>query len=243
MILAFVENGRSQGTWQFVQTAKTKGAEAIDWTANGYATVKQGVTQNVSQIADLTTQATGAASTALHDSSAVVVNTVTNTTSSMTHAAQSAINGAIKTVTGTTNQLIERSRSGLTELTNTVQTAKPNVIAGWLDQHPILHWMVDHPLGAILLLVLGMFLLTGLFKAIGYIAEQLWIAVLRFPMQLGRWGWQLVSGGFKPALVQTALPNGEKEQHRERLTYVLHRLEAIKQEQDRLLQELQELLE
>jgi hypothetical protein len=241
MILALVENGRSQGTWPLVQTAKTKGAEAIDWTANGYATVKQEVTQTVNQLADLTTQATGAASTALHDSSAFVVNTVTN--SSMTHAAQGAIHGAVETVTNKTNQLIERSRSGLTELTNTVQTAKPNFMAGWLDQHPILHWMVDHPLGAILLLVLGMFLLTGLFKAIAYIAEQLWIAVLRFPMQLGRWGWRLVSGGFKPALAQPTFPKGEKEQHRERLTYVLHRLEAIKQEQDRLLQELQELLE
>jgi hypothetical protein len=199
MILAFVENGRSQGTWQLVQTAKTRGAEAV--------------------------------------------NTITNTTSSMAHAAQGAVNGAIETVTGKTSQFMERSRSGLTELTHTVQTAKPNFMAGWLNQHPILHWMVDHPLGAILLLVLGMFLLTGLFKAIAYIAEQLWIAVLRFPMQLGRWGWRWVSGGFKPALAQPTLPNGEKEQHRERLTYVLQRLKAIKQEQDRLLQELQELLE
>jgi hypothetical protein len=157
-----------------------------------------------------------------------------------------ATQGIAETMKEQSNSWVERSRSGLADFANTIQTTvnppQYGFMSGWLEQHPIIHWMVDHPLGAAALLILALVLLGGLFRAIAYTTEQLWLAILRLPMQLGRWAWRLISGSSKPAIAQPVLPSGAEEQHRERLTYVLHRLDAIKQEQDRLLKELQELL-
>mgnify|MGYP004468667287 CR=1 FL=1 len=118
-----------------------------------------------------------------------------------------------------------------------------NPIRAWLGQYPWLQWLVTHPLWLGITLLLLIFLVSGLIGAIGQLTQRIWIALLRSPFQLLQW---LFVGVFR--LTRTLL--GWKaepaklpaENSQTRLQELLDRLDALRQEQDELLQEVKTIL-
>ena len=111
----------------------------------------------------------------------------------------------------------------------------------WLLAHPYGKWLLIHPLWAIGLVLIALLLLFGLFGAIAQLTQKLWIILLRSPLLLVGWVVlglvQLAKIPFKP---KGALPAAETKQ--QRLTEILDRLDALKREQDELLQEVKQIL-
>lgn len=112
----------------------------------------------------------------------------------------------------------------------------------WLSQHPLLQWFVSHPLWLLIAMLAALFLLSGLLRAIAGLTEKLWLALLRLPFILFQTVWRsslflLLRPFEKPTVASlTASPAPD------RLTEILNRLEALRQEQDELLQEVRSLL-
>ncbi len=113
----------------------------------------------------------------------------------------------------------------------------------WLNQYPVLLWLAGHPLWLLGTIVLTLFLLAGLLRAVASLTEKLWLTLLRFPILLFQWLWQgtffLLSRPFAPKspIAQAALPSSS-----DRLAELLDRLEALRKEQDELLQEVKSIV-
>jgi small-conductance mechanosensitive channel len=114
-------------------------------------------------------------------------------------------------------------------------------IQDWLLAHPFGNWLLTHPLWAIGLVLIALLLLSGLFGAIAQLTQTLWIVLLRSPVVLIGW---LVAGIVllvkMPFSATEKLPAAETEQ--QRLAEILDRLDDLKQEQDKLLQEAKQIL-
>lgn len=121
-------------------------------------------------------------------------------------------------------------------------------VQDWLNQYPLLLWLTTHPWWLLATVLLILFLLSGLLRAIAGLTEKLWLALLGLPVTLVRWIWQstffLLSRPFasKPAIAQSNLVNPPIFNSQDRLAEVLDRLESLRQEQDELLKEVKTLL-
>jgi hypothetical protein len=106
----------------------------------------------------------------------------------------------------------------------------------WLEQHPILSWLASHPLWLLAIILLTLFLLSGLLRAVASLTEQFWLLLLRLPILMVQWVWQgslLLLRPIRPKAEPSA-PN--------RLAELLERLETLRQEEEDLMQEIKSLL-
>ncbi len=125
------------------------------------------------------------------------------------------------------------------DISSSIDRALSTYISHWLGEHPYLAWSISHPLpslGLVLLLILS---LLGFCKAIGRGVEQIWLFLLKTPFKLlqplfrGIWEIFLKTLGRGDSI-------GEKPSA-ERIDVIVDRLQALSQEQERLLKELSRL--
>jgi hypothetical protein len=121
-------------------------------------------------------------------------------------------------------------------------------VQDWLSQYPLFLWLATHPLWLLAVILLVLFLLSGLLRVIAGLTEKLWLALLMFPVTLVRWLWQgmtfLISRPFaSKSVTQSGFVNPPTLDTPDRLTEALNRLETLRQEQDELLKEVKVLLE
>jgi phosphate/sulfate permease len=141
------------------------------------------------------------------------------------------------TLTGATNQLANSVAEGLQ---NTVVASVQN----WLKTHPIVAWMVYHPIPTLVLAVVLFMLFWGLVRAIAQLTERIWIIILQVPLKLSLWFWTLISRPWqglnrgKPAALPVAPPSTPQTQ----LVEILTRLEALYHEQSQLMKEFRTLV-
>jgi hypothetical protein len=118
----------------------------------------------------------------------------------------------------------------------------------WLDAHAYLAWIVSHPLPSLGLLLLAIFSLWGLLKAVGRGIEQIWLFLLTTPFKLLqpilRLMWRSIQRGFG----HTNFSGEQLESkpisspHSERIERIIDRLQILSQEQENLLGELSKLM-
>ncbi len=137
-----------------------------------------------------------------------------------------------------------------------IEHAVATYFSQWLVAHPYLAWIISHPLPSLGLLLLILFSLWGLIKAIGRGIEQIWLFLLKTPFRLLQvifrpiWSWirkmfghnQFSGEQLDAALISTAAPTqvdalAETQYHR-----IVDRLHILNQEQQSLLSELSALL-
>jgi hypothetical protein len=70
------------------------------------------------------------------------------------------------------------------DISTSIEQAIASYFSNWLSQHVYLAWILAHPLPSLLLLIVGIFLLLGLFKAIGRGMERVWVFLLKTPFRL-----------------------------------------------------------
>lgn len=131
-------------------------------------------------------------------------------------------------------------------IANSILNAFLSPIQEWLSQHPQIGWFLTNPGWLLVVLVVALFLLSGLLRAVASLTEKLWLGLLKLPIRLVQWVWQgsffLLRRPLAKPPVQLNLTGESEQSASERLTEVLERLELLRREQDELMQEMKSLL-
>jgi hypothetical protein len=129
-----------------------------------------------------------------------------------------------------------------------IEHAITSYFTQWLTAHPYLAWIVSHPLPSLGLLLLAIFSLWGLLKAVGRGIEQIWLFLLTTPFKLlqpvVRLFWNSIQRGFghnnsSDKQLESKLIS---QPHLERSEQIIDRLQILSQEQENLLGELSKLM-
>ncbi len=187
------------------------------------------------------------------------VNTLTETAKQTGDSLKDSVDVTLRKAENFSNSVsteVDKSLSALIE-------RRLDTIKVWIDAHPVISWAtkallwgVNHPILSGIILLLVIFLLWQLFKAFGSIVEKGFLYILQAPFKLI---YSLITS-FKPLgnfrvgrltikqheanvlnfnpEISTSISHEDKE----RLKSILTRLEAIRQEQNNLLQELRGIL-
>jgi hypothetical protein len=130
------------------------------------------------------------------------------------------------------------------DISETIDRSVGAAFNQWLIAHSYLAWIVAHPLASMGLLLLTIFSLWGLFKAIGRGIEQTWVFLLTTPFKLLQpiFGlmWRSIWRGFghNNTTVERVESPLASDSPSERIATIVDRLQSLNQEQEMLLQEL-----
>lgn len=119
------------------------------------------------------------------------------------------------------------------------QLAVRSSLSEWLSEHPILAWMSSHPIWALVAVWFSVLLLGGLLRALSRLIEHIGLAILKAPLRLLGWLLLLPWRWWRRPVAPTP---SEPPTAQERLAALLLRLDAVRQEQDAILREIQALL-
>jgi hypothetical protein len=144
---------------------------------------------------------------------------------------------------------------------NAIQSAINGTVKDWIDSHPVVFWLVSHPLISLAILLLFIFIILGLLQALASFFAEGWLFILQSP---GKFMQGVLSAGSKSlsnaggvAINSLVSKNPEDKNNsalqlrgvesnsldsQERIANILTRLEAIRQEQNQLLQEASAIL-
>jgi hypothetical protein len=135
-------------------------------------------------------------------------------------------------------------------ISSAIEHAVFDYFSQWWAQQPYLAWSIAHPIPSLILLLLAIFFLRGLIKAIGRAIDSMLGFLLKTPFKLLQpifkviWGsLQRGFGYTKDSKVQPiTIPDRHVNADRAaRLDRVIDRLQTLNQEQDMLLHELSTL--
>jgi hypothetical protein len=208
----------------------------------GWVIMEQGINllRKVSQVADRLAEMSGEAQNAV----ANFAGRATQAIAQPIHQAKTALTEtAINTKTsldGTINGTIQRTERMGNAFGEGIQSAVVGSFQDWLATHPMLAWLITHPLYALAIGLLLLVLLWGLIGAIANLVQQAWSALLHAPLKLIRWTWRSSVNLLKVNALPKATPlESDKNQ---RLADLLNQLEAIRLQQDQLLEEVKAIL-
>lgn len=129
-----------------------------------------------------------------------------------------------------------------------IEHAITSYFTQWLTAHAYLAWIVSHPLPSLGLLLLTIFSLWGLLKAVGRGIEQIWLFLLTTPFKLIQPILRLMWRSIQRIFGHTN-SSGEQLESRvasqpqsERIERIIDRLQSLSQEQENLLGELSKLI-
>lgn len=139
-----------------------------------------------------------------------------------------------------------------------------DVVKHWMGFHPSFSWLgklfswgITHPIFSLIAIILGIFILRQFLKALARFLEQLFLFTLEAPFKFGQFLMGLFLKPFSKLtgkrvtsqpqeanlmILNGAMPGSIAQNQKERLIYILNRLEAIRQEQNQLLQEATSIL-
>lgn len=128
-----------------------------------------------------------------------------------------------------------------------IQNAAIAMSQDWLSEVSLIGWGVAHPVWAIGGLAVLLFLLSGLLRAITQLAEKLWIALLRSPLNLIRWMFTKLRQFFKiedtvPVSMNKSTKHPHYSYNETQVWERISRLEEIQKEQIQILKEVKALL-
>lgn len=204
-------------------------------------------------------QATQQAKTAVSESAGQAIQSLNQITENAKTSVSETTNNALTTVSEKTNQAInsvtaatDAAKASLQEtiqqaetlnrtLSEGIQASINSSLNSWIADHPRLVWLVNHPLQTLGLLLLGIFLFSGLLKAVSNLSEKFWVVLFSSPFKLVSSGLGLISKSSqgREKKLEDILRGNDRQT---RITAIINRLEAIKKEQDLLLEELAGLI-
>ncbi|NDJ17858.1 hypothetical protein [Myxacorys almedinensis] len=118
------------------------------------------------------------------------------------------------------------------------QVAATSVLQNWLDAHPIAAWMLHHPIWALALIGFLVIMAFGLLGAIARLTENIWLSLLQTPIKLSQWLFKK-----SPRLIQHLFaPQQPNRDSKQQLLDAIHQLEELRKEQDKVLEQIKQLL-
>jgi hypothetical protein len=134
------------------------------------------------------------------------------------------------------------------DIAGSIEYAVANYFTQWLLAHPYLAWLFAHPLPSLGLLLLTIFSLSGLIKALSRGIEQIWLFLLTTPFKLIQpifrpiWSVILSIGGYnKTSDKRSSLPSSATPSPGQ-IERIVDRLQSLNHEQETLLRELSTLV-
>jgi hypothetical protein len=129
------------------------------------------------------------------------------------------------------------------DISASIEQAIASYFSNWLGQHSYLAWMLAHPLPSLVLLIIGILLLLGLFKAIGRGMEQLWVFLLKTPFRLLQPLFRLIWRSIQRIFGHNNISESSLavQTTAERIESIVDRLQTLAREQELLLGELSSL--
>ena len=125
-------------------------------------------------------------------------------------------------------------------LSEGIQTSINSSLHSLIDNNPQLFWLTNHPLQALIIVLVGLVLFSGLIGAISHLTEKFWLLIITYPFKLISNVFGSISKSFQNDNEQKNISTETENQ--KCIAAVLSRLEANRQEQNLLLQELESLL-
>ena len=215
-----------------LQNAKSFIDNAVDSVNQNVQQAKTVVIESTSQSVETINQTTGRARDTITEAASSTLGNVTEKSGQLLNSVSDATN-ALKDSLQTAIQKIDSLNQTLSD---GIQASINSSLNGWIDQHPQLVWLVNHPLQSFGIFLLGLFLFSGLLGAISRITEKFWLFVLTYPFKIFSNGWLLISKSLQKD------DDNQKTEAQKRVTEILSRLESMRQEQTLLSQELGSLL-
>jgi len=220
-----------------LQSTKTFFGKNIDFTLNN---VNQAASQAKDVILERTSQSIENISQIKENAKTSFTKTIDNTFSNVTETTDQLVNG-ITTAKITLQDSLQKNIEKIDNLNQTlsdeIQASINSSLNSWINAHPRLVWLIDHPLQGLLILLVGIFLFSGLLKAISDITARFWLLILTYPFKLISSKLKLISKSFQKDN-KKAVSVSEVTIDQQKLVVILNRLESIRQEQDLLLQEV-----
>lgn len=163
----------------------------------------------------------------------------TDSIHAMTHQAIEVVSGTTEQAQAALVETLQHTEVLGDAVAQSVQRGISASIHHWLIEHPLIAWMLTHPLYLLGFGVLCILLLGGLFRLIGRLTEHAWWILLKLPVRLMRWAIQGILGLLRGKAEYDQFP-----EHRiaNRQLDILARLDEIKREEAELIQELRSLL-
>jgi hypothetical protein len=221
-----------EGITKNLQNTKSIVDNAVNSVNQNVQQTKNDFIENTSQSIESISQTTGRARDTITQAASSTLGNVTEKSGQLLNSVSDATN-ALKDSLQTAIQKIDSLNQTLSD---GIQASINSSLNGWIDQHPQLVWLVNHPLQSFGIFLLGVFLFSGLLGAISKITEKFWLFILTYPFKIFLNIWILVSKSLKKD------DDDQKTETQKRVTDILSRLESIRQEQTLLSQELESLL-
>jgi len=215
-----------------LQNAKSFIDNAVDRVNQNVQQTKSTVLESTSQSVETLNQATERARDTITEAASSTLGNVTEKSGQLLNS----ITNATNTLKDSLQTTIEKIDSLNQTLSDGIQASINSSLNGWIDQHPQLVWLINHPLQSLGILLLGLFLFSGLLGAISRITEKFWLFILTYPFKIFSNSWLLISKSLQKD------DDNQKTEIQKRVTEILSRLESIRQEQTSLSQELESLL-
>ncbi|NUN66024.1 hypothetical protein HCU40_14980 [Pseudanabaena biceps] len=215
-----------------LQNVKNLVGNAVDSVNQNVQQTKSTVLENTSQSVETINQATGRARDTITEAASSTLSNVTEKSGQLLNS----ITNATNTLQDSLQTTIEKIDSLNQTLSDGIQSSINSSLNGWIDQHPQLVWLINHPLQSFGILLLGLFLFSGLLGAISRITEKFWLFVLTYPFKIFSNSWMFISKSLQKD------DDNQKTKSQKRVAEILSRLELIRQEQTLLSQELESLL-
>lgn len=188
--------------------------------------------ESTSQSFESINQTTGRTRDTINEAASSTLSNVTEKSGQLLNSVSSATN-ALKDSLQTTTEKIDSLNQTLSD---GIQAAINSSLNSWVNKYPQLIWVINHPLQCFGILLLGLFLFSGLLGAISRVTEKFWLFILTSPFKIFSNIWLLISKSWQKD------NDYQKTEPQKRVTEILSRLESIRQEQTSLSQELEFLL-
>ncbi|MEG3833123.1 MULTISPECIES: hypothetical protein [unclassified Microcoleus] len=188
-------------------------------------------------------------------------NSAVNTLNQSTSQAVESVNQATEKAKASLEDSINKAGNMSDAASNAIQSAINGNIKDWIYSHPLVFWLVNHPLVSLAILLLFILSILGFFQALGSLFAKGWLFILQSPVKFMQgvlsFGSKSVSnfGGVavnslvsknleynNNSALQVRGVESNSLESQERLANILTRLEAIRQEQNQLLQEASAIL-
>jgi chemotaxis protein histidine kinase CheA len=246
--IAWVSNA-AQRTWETLQTTTTQATQTVmakatslsdrtahilaDTTSQTRQSLAEVAAQTQSQLSDVTHQTQNWLTDTAQQTTEQVIDASTAFSARITEQASAQFEAIAQRWHAASATVLTQADQWSDRLSESLQTSLAAIPQQWVAEHPVLIWLVGHPLWTLGLSLLSLVLFMGLIRAIARSAGNAWFATVDAPYTLGG---QVLNRVNRVA----HQPNATASQ--DELVQLLNRLEAIGREQNQILRQIATLV-
>jgi len=252
-----IKDFSTQVTRNAVNTVTQTADQAVNSVAETTQNAKASLTETAVRAVNMFNEATSKTIDTITKTAQEAKDKITQSATIVVDNIKPATDQTVDTITENTSTAIEKHLS-------TFMNKQLHGVRGWIDSHPVMSWAtqvlvwgISHPILSVIMIISSIFILRQFIKALSQFIQQIFLYTLQAPFKFGQFilGLCLKPFGYLPFIgntlkqsegnvlaLNTSIPASVSPNNKERLAYILNRLEAIRQEQNQLLQEVTAIL-